>query len=225
MKMKFVKFCLISILLVLFIYQSRRTIRKYQAEKTSLQVNLVSLVMLRYLSNKVTMTDEGSILFPSVTICKDEMFDNLKYSNRGLLPRLRSGEVSAGSARSWFRNRTFSRGRLVKFLSLKTVEGSNNYPCNTARGPRAGEPCAFPFFFPDCKLETKEARCESDPGVAREEYRGCYNDEDITSYKPWCYTRTYHNRSHITGNWGYCSQHCTSQKTRSVSSKIYLVVI
>ena len=34
-----VKFCLISILLVLFIYQSQRTIMKYQEEKTSLQVN------------------------------------------------------------------------------------------------------------------------------------------------------------------------------------------
>ena len=168
MKMKFVKFCLISILLVLFISQSRRTIRKYQAEKTSLQVNLVLLMMLRYLSNKVTMTDEGSILFPSVTICKDEMFDNLKYSNRGLLPRLRSGEVSAGSARSWFRNRTFSRGRLVKFLSLKTVEGSNNYPCNTGSGPRAGEPCAFPYFYPDCNLTKKVPTCHSEPEISRQ---------------------------------------------------------
>ena len=33
------KFWLISILLVLFIYQSSRTIMKYQEEKTSLQVN------------------------------------------------------------------------------------------------------------------------------------------------------------------------------------------
>ena len=36
------------------------------------------------------------------------------------------------------RNRTFSRGRLVKLLSLKTVEGSHNHPCNAVGGPGAG---------------------------------------------------------------------------------------
>ena len=85
------------------------------------------------------MTDDGSILFPSITICKDEMFDNVTYSERGLLTRLQSGEVSAENASSWFLNRTFSRARLVKFLSIKTVTGSdsNNYPCNAVSGPKA----------------------------------------------------------------------------------------
>ena len=101
------------------------------------------------------MADAGSILFPSITICKDEMFNNVKYSDRGLITRLQSGEVSTENARSWFRNRTFSRARLVRFLSIKTVEGSNNFPCNTASGPRAGEPCSFPYVYPDCKLMMK----------------------------------------------------------------------
>ena len=85
------------------------------------------------------MIDDGRILFPSITVCKDEMFDNVKYSERGLLTRLQSGEVSAENASSWFRNRTFSRARLVKFLSIKTVTGSdsNNYPCNAVSGPKA----------------------------------------------------------------------------------------
>ena len=104
---------------------------------------------------KVTNTDAGRILFPSITICKDEMFNSVRYSERGLITRLQSGEVSAENARSWFRNRTFSRARLVKFLSIKTVEGSNNFPCNTASGPRAGEPCSFPYVYPDCKLKMK----------------------------------------------------------------------
>ena len=114
------------------------------------------------------MTDDESILFPSVTICKDEMFDNEIYSDSGLLSRLQSGEVSAENARSWFLNRTFSRERLVKFLSLKTVEGSNNYPCNTGSGPRAGEPCAFPYFYPDCNLTKKVPTCHSEPEISRQ---------------------------------------------------------
>ena len=164
----------------------------------------------------MTLTDDGSILFPSVTICKDEMFDNGKYANRGLLSSLQTGEVSAENAKSWFRNLTFPRARLVKFLSIKTVEGSdyNNYPCNTVRGPRAGEPCSFPFFLSDCK--TPGDCNKSDPGIARVKNAGCYNDEDIASYNTWCSTRTDHNRSHIMGEWGYCSQDCTTDTARSV---------
>ena len=165
------------------------------------------------------MTDDGSILFPSITICKDEMFENVNDSDRGLLQRLKSGEISPENARSWFRNRTFSRARLVKFLSIKTVEGSNDYPCNTVEGPREGDPCSLPFFYPDCKLTTKTPECLADPGIARLGYAGCYNDADITAYIPWCYTRVHQNRSHVMGYWGYCSHNCTTHSIRSVSSK------
>ena len=127
------------------------------------------------------MTDGGSILFPSVTICKDEMFDNERYSDRGLITRLQSGEVSSENASSWFRNRTFSRGRLVKFLSMKTVEGSNKYPCNAVGGPRIGESCSFPFFYPDCRLSNQVSRCQSEPGIAPVEYAGCY--QECITYK------------------------------------------
>ena len=157
------------------------------------------------------MTDEGSLLFPSITVCKDEMFKDAIYSDRGLLPRLQSGEVSTENASSWFRNRTFSRARLVKFLSIKTVEGSNKYPCNAVSGPREGEPCSFPFFYPDCKLMTKVAQCQSDPGIVPGKYRGCYTED---TDNPWCYTRLYHNRSHIKGQWGYCSQDCSKLTER-----------
>ena len=50
--------------------------------------------------SKVTMTDNGSISFPSITICKDEMYDNVN----GLMKRLQSGELAVENASSWFRN-------------------------------------------------------------------------------------------------------------------------
>ena len=163
------------------------------------------------------MTDEGSILFPSITICKDEMFDNEEESIIGLLTQHQ--EVSSDFAKSWFRNRTFSRGRLVKFLSIKTVEGSNNFPCNAVSGPREGEACSFPFIYPDCKLMKKPSRCESEPETVPAEYAGCYK-ESTDNHNPWCYTRTYHNRSHILGQLGYCSHQCASQAVRSVSTRV-----
>ena len=58
------------------------------------------------------MIDDGSILFPSITICKNEMYDHFK----GLINRLQNNEVSVENARFLFRNRTFTRDRLVKFL-------------------------------------------------------------------------------------------------------------
>ena len=58
------------------------------------------------------MTDDDSILFPSITICKKELFDHFK----GLIKRLQTNEVSVENAGFFFRNRTFSRARLVKFL-------------------------------------------------------------------------------------------------------------
>ena len=149
------------------------------------------------------------------------MFSNANYNDRGLLARLKTGEVSSENASSWFRQRTFTTDRLVKFLSVKTMEGSNDYPCNTVRGTREGEPCSFPFFYPDCKLMHKTSLCKLDPGLTGQEYAGCYKDEDTPSSKPWCYTRTYHNRSHFTGDWGYCSQHCIRNPVRSVSRKTF----
>ena len=164
------------------------------------------------------MTDNGSILFPSITICKDEMFENANYSDRGLLPRLQSGEVSTENARSWFRNRTFSRAHPVKFLSIKTVAGSNNFPCNAVSGPRVGEPCSFPFFFPDCKLTKKPLQCQPELGFVLTEYAGCYKEE---TDRPWCYTKTHHNRSQMLGEWGYCSHQCSVQTVRSLSSNFF----
>ena len=168
------------------------------------------------------MADSGSILFPSVTVCKDEMYDNFEFSDRGLLSRLQSGEVSSENARSWFRNRTFTRARLVKFLSIKTVEGYNNFPCNAAGGPRAGEACAFPFFYPDCKLMKKSNNCKPELGIVPEEYAGCYKTD---TDRPWCYTKTYPNRSQIPGEWGYCSEECSVQTVRSVFYKLYLIFV
>ena len=86
----------------------------------------------------------------------------------------------------------------MEFLSIKTVEGSNNYRCNAVGGPRVGDPCSFPFLYPDCSLMTKVAMCQSDPGIAPVEYAGCYQED---TDNPWCYTKTYHNRSHIKAVW------------------------
>ena len=76
-------------------------------------------------------------------------------------------------AGEWFKARTFSRGELVKYLSINTVEGSNNYPCNTISGRRKGEACSFPFIFPDCKQRKKTTFMCRDPAVVPLVYHSC----------------------------------------------------
>ena len=137
----------------------------------------------------MTLTDDGSILFPSITICKNEMYN---IFDKGLIRKLETGELSVENAKPWLRNRTFSRQNLVRFLSIKTEEGSNKYPCNAVGGPRAGEPCTFPVMYPDCKLIKKNAGCKDNPGIAPVEYLGC-DKKGLDN--PWCSTKTYHNRS------------------------------
>ena len=156
------------------------------------------------------MTDEGSILFPSVTICKDDLYDR----SGGIITDFKSSPVEEAGA--LFRVRTFSRARLVKFLGTNTVAGVNNYPCNTVGGPRAGEACSFPVMYPDCGLERKSRLCEEQPGIAAREYNYCeaIDQLDKTDGLPWCYTRTYHNKSHITLQFGYCSTNCTKETAR-----------
>ena len=118
-----------------------------------------------------------------------------------------------------FQERTFSRSRLVRFLSTNTVGGDNNYPCSTVGGPRAGEACSFPVMYPDCSLERKARLCEDSPGIAPAEYTYCgaidiLDQDRETDTLPWCYTRTYHNKSHITSEFGYCSPNCTKETAR-----------
>ena len=96
-----------------------------------------------------------------------------------------------------FKKRTLTRNQLLKFLSIKTLEGegegSNNYPCTAVSGPRTGEDCAFPFVFPDCSQSVKSSVCGRVELKPRS-YNSCVLLD--TDREPWCYTRVYKNRSH-----------------------------
>ena len=96
--------------------------------------------------------------------------------------------------------------------SISTVEGSNNYPCNAISGLRAGEACAFPFWYPDCKLLKTSSLCAKNPGRAPMLFNSCSSE---ATDNMWCSTKNYRNRSHITGEWGYCSSACSSETVRS----------
>ena len=76
---------------------------------------------------------------------------------------------------------------------LRTVSGSNNYPCNIESGPRMGEACAFPYFYPDCSLMKPSGGCDAQlRDMAPSERKGCILENNDNM---WCSSRTYQNRS------------------------------
>ena len=50
------------------------------------------------------------------------------------------------------------------------------------------------------------------PGQAPVEFRECTEENNDA---PWCGTKTFTNRSLITGEWGFCSKACARQTVRS----------
>ena len=60
-------------------------------------------------------------------------------------------------------------------------------------GPRAGEACAFPYYYPDCNLTRKLQECIDDPDIKLIRHTECVTETD----NPWCYTKTYENRSRV----------------------------
>ena len=190
----FVKYFFIILLLVIFAYQSWKTVSKYLERKTMYQI---------------TTKDDDNILFPSITFCKKFM-----YTQRDFLSLFQNGKVEVQNAKEYFKNVTLSRSELVTFLNMNTIEGSNSFPCNTLTGLRPGAPCTFPYVFPDCSLSFKSSRC---PNTTSQSFQRCQVHDDIHS----CYTRTYLNGSAILGRWGDCRPAANCSSSVSLNSPVY----
>ena len=70
------------------------------------------------------------------------------------------------------------------------------FPCLTTGGNFAGKPCVFPFNYPDCGVADKPASCAWDSTLKT--YETC-TSVDVDDRRTWCATRTYDNRTYITG--------------------------
>ena len=126
------------------------------------------------------------------------------YRKRSIFPLLNTNNFSVDEIREKFVKRTFSRSELIGFINMNTIEGANNFPCNTFSGLTPGAPCSFPFVIPDCRLAVKARGCGSNPKQTLPvSYEKC-NKNSI------CFTRTYENNSAILGQWGDCNANCNA---------------
>ena len=116
---------------------------------------------------------------------------------------LKTNNLSIGEIRNKFLEKIFSRSELIGFLNMNTIQGVNNFPCNTFSGLNPGAPCSFPFVFPDCGLSVKPKMCGSPSRPQAVSHERC-NKNNL------CFTRTFQNNSAQLGQWGDCSDKCSS---------------
>ena len=151
--MKFmVNYLLPIILFAFFLREAWFTISKYREANTFLRVfgKLLKSINSIYLCVQIKLHDDGHILFPSITFCKNYMYSDDRHLNK-----LKSGNLSTSQAAELFRELTWSREQMFRTVSHHTMDGTYKRPCNTVGGPRMGSPCSFPFVYPDCSENVK----------------------------------------------------------------------
>ena len=111
---------------------------------------------LKYL-DKTTITstsdiDDGTILFPSITVCK-------KYSQFNLESYLMNKSINVSDKIMRYHNITWSKHEVFYFFSHPHMF-DKSFPCTTmeGRGTSPGKPCSFPFINWHGQ---RQERCES----------------------------------------------------------------
>ena len=127
----------LAILFSLFLWQSIQATLKYLQRTTLASTSIV---------------DEGSILFPSITVCK-------KYSNGLYKAEIENISVNIEDKLNTIHNRTWGRSEVFFFVSHENMFNVS-FPCTTIEGPDTdpGKPCSFPYLrygkvINGCKFE------------------------------------------------------------------------
>ena len=99
------------------------------------------------------MQDDGYILFPSITVCKDRMYTAYPdYLEPFFKENISDSSINFEDVQSWVLKHTWRRSKMFQILHHKT-SGLAHYPCDTISGDKIGKPCSFPFLFPDCSVQ------------------------------------------------------------------------
>ena len=164
-------------------------------------------------SFKVSVLDEGSIIFPSITVCKNRMYSEYQHPLVSFFDQNNSRQhLKVEDVKAWVQQHTYNRSAVFNMLSHLTLKSQEQYPCNTVGGDRIGNPCSFPFSYPDCSIEVqRESFCSETKKMKT--YFHCSTEDSIN---PWCSTRNYLNGSWIFKEWGHCSETCSEMNMTQI---------
>ena len=97
---------------------------------------------------QISLHDDGSILYPSVTICKKYSYDE----SPGFINLIKSNvSITIEEAQNWAETHTWEREKTFPFFNHRNM-AKETFPCDTVGGDMPGRPCVFPFKYPDCSL-------------------------------------------------------------------------
>ena len=123
-KLYFLNFFFLIIFLALFLWQTIFAILKY-LDGTTIAAT--------------TFTNDGSILYPSVTVCKKFMngIDEDDFNNKSMVIE---DQINKLSTNIWRKDEVF-------YFATHTNMFNLSFPCTTVngRGTTPGKPCSFPY--------------------------------------------------------------------------------
>ena len=140
--------------LVLFLWQTFQSCHKFMKAQTvfstSHQVRWsfsLPLEPFKDLEN-ILSQDDGAIWYPSVTVCKEYIFDDYQdHEQAGL-------NVEEDQLMQYLHDHTWSREQLFYFVTHAKMFDNRSFPCTTSEGGSdPGKPCSFPYLY-DGKLVT-----------------------------------------------------------------------
>ena len=176
-----------SVLLVLFLWQTLESVTKFMKGQTlistSYQVHSWKSDLFHQFYNFSHLKDHGTILFPSVTVCKKYIFD-VYQSGDGI-------NMEGDLLMRYLHHHTWNRSNLFYFMThAKMLEKS--FPCTTLEGGTdPGKPCSFPYIYYENMTSTE---CEQDYCFTRTE-------ANLSVY--------YEGQSDF---WSYCDPRCRGEK-------------
>ena len=113
----------------LFLWQASVVVEKYESKLTSLQESL---------------SDSGSLRYPSVTFCTKYIWESFP----GVLEILNKNmSMDFYDIKNFAQTNYWTRKKVFNFFSHQNVEVNKSFPCNTVGGSKTGKPCSFPFIY------------------------------------------------------------------------------
>ena len=141
-----------AVFLILFIWETFLSCQKIMRAKTIVSLSHQVLSKPWWLDGELfCIQDDGSILYPSVTVCKEYLFDD--YNENETL------NLEGEPLLEFLHDHTWGRDQLFYFMTQAEML-NQSFPCTTKEGGSdPGKPCSFPYYnsegglTTDCHLE------------------------------------------------------------------------
>ena len=138
-----------AVFLILFILETFLSCQKIMQAKTIVSLSRQVRPKPLWLDSEFfnfCIQDDGSILYPSVTVCKEYLFDD--YNEEDVL------NLEGDPLLEFLHDHTWDRDELFYFMTHHEML-NQSFPCTSKEGGTdPGKPCSFPYYISEGELAT-----------------------------------------------------------------------